>query len=221
MVMGRRFNFTSWACVLLITLLAPCAMAARADKALTTQPSADADTAALHAIWDTYERALRENNPDLLAPLLDAQFTGVTVAGDRVDSPQSLAEYWRKLRQLIGEQASHDVRVTMDEPITITGDLALMRGSMQEEVTRGSSKPLRYESQWTAVARKHDGQWKLLRLHSSMPAVDNPFVQALLDRTGLHTSLGAVVVGLGLGWAAHTVWSMIKWRRQARREGRR
>jgi ketosteroid isomerase-like protein len=121
------------------------------------------------------------------------------VTGDSVRGIEDLRAYWQKIKQLLGENGEYTASVNPDELSLISGDIALSKGSTQEVAVTGAGKRYEFSSQWTAVCRKEDGQWKLLRVQATMDPVSNVFVKAFLRRTAAGSGLAGAAVGLVAG----------------------
>ncbi len=175
-----------------------------------------ADHAALHQLRLTYERAVRDADPALLKPDLDSKFTAVMVTGDQVDTFASFQAYWERIQHLMGEGGQYHTTIHVAEPITIMDDMATAHGTTDDLVVTGDGEKYRFTSRWTAVCRKQGGKWKILRLHASMDALNNPFVQARVKGTAYLTGALAGLVGLIVGWLAHLVFTSLRRRRRGR-----
>ena len=183
--------------VLITALLFAVALPAAARP--STQAGREPDHEALRQLKAVYEQAAREGRPDLLEPHLDAQFTGVMVTGEQVDSFASLDSYWQGIRELMGAGGTYQTEVHVAERAIIGGDLAVARGTTDDVVVTGGGDEYRFSSRWTAVCRKRDGQWKLLRLHGSIDPIGNPFVEAQFTAALVATGSIAGVIGLVVG----------------------
>ena len=121
------------------------------------------------------------------------------VTSDAVKSYGELESFWNDMRKLLGEGGGYSMQATVDGHATISGDMAVAHGTAADRVVM-KGKTYEYPSQWTAVLRKQDGQWKLVRIHSSMAPISNPFVAAAVSGTKTVWGLGAGAAGLVLGW---------------------
>lgn len=159
----------------------------------------EADHEQLRALKGVYEQAVAAENVELLAPHLAAGFSGVMVTGDSVRSIDDLSAYWQKIKQLLGPGGTYAVTINPDELSLISGDIALSRGSTQELAVTDAGKRYEFSSQWTAVCRREEGQWKLLRVQATMDPVSNVFVKTFLTRTATTSGLVGAAIGLALG----------------------
>ena len=62
-----------------------------------------------------------------------------------------------------------------------------------------SGNEYRFTSHWTAVLRKVDGQWKIVRAHSSLDPFGNPMVVGEAKRKVMQIGIAAAAGGLLLG----------------------
>ena len=179
----------------------------------TASAQQEADHEQLRALKGVYEQAVASENVDLLQPHLAAGFSGVMVTGDSVRSIQDLRAYWQKIKQILGDGGKYTVTVNPDELSLISGDFALSKGSTQEVAITGAGKRYEFSSQWTAVCRKEDGQWKLLRVQATMDPVSNVFVKTFLSRTATTSALIGAALGIVLALLA--AWLLSRRRSRA------
>lgn len=158
---------------------------------------------ALRAMLPVYEQAANEGKLDALEPYLDDEFTGVMVTSNEVDSFQSLKEYWETIQGYLGESGSYRVKVNVAGPAALTPDVAVAHGTTEEEVVTSVGNRFNYTGQWTAVLRKRDGEWKILRIHGSMDPINNPFVSTMGSSMSIVYGLIGLAVGAIVGWIAH------------------
>ena len=178
------------------------------------------DQQLLRELISRYEETVNRTDPSALESDLDNEFTCVMITGDRIDGLESLGEYWRHVRSLIGEQGRYEVKVTVAEPIIIEGNVAVARGSTEDRAVTASGREYQFGSEWTAVCRRQNGQWKLLRLHGSMNPINNAFVAAasrgsMMFGGGLGGLLGLVFGALAMG-----LWIQRRIQRRGRERGR-
>lgn len=201
-----RHSLAAMVCLVLSSILSWM------NPALAQQPQPqEADHEQLRALKAVYERAVAEEKVDLLEPHLATGFSGVMVTGDSVRSMEDLRAYWQKIKQLLGENGKYTATVNPDELSLISGDIALSKGSTQELAVTSAGKRYEFSSQWTAVCRKENGQWKLLRVQATMDPVSNVFVKAFLSRTAVGSALAGAAAGLVVG--ALIAWTLLRRRR--------
>ena len=167
---------------------------------MSTVAQNDADVEALHQLGALYEQAMNDDKPDLLAPHLHEQFSGVMLTNEPVASLQELKDYWSKIKEVMGEDYKYAVTLK-PEPTVFFGDIALSQGNSDHRVTTRKHGEFQFSAQWTAISKKEDGKWKILRVQGSIDPIRNPFVVAALKtvawRVGIWSSLVALVVGIG------------------------
>lgn len=106
--------------------------------------------------------------------------TGVMVTGEPVAGLVGLEAYWNKIQGLIGPGGSYQVKVNVDKS-DLYGDLAVSSGTTDDTVRLASGKELRFNSLWTTISRKENGEWKLIRLQATMDPVENVFISMRLN----------------------------------------
>lgn len=177
---------------------------AEPEAAAAVDPAADetAAKAAEEAEWvkireleQIYENAVTNNKLNLLQPYISPYFTGVMVTGEEVKGFSGLDTYNKKMRALIGPGGSYTVDVSY-RPGLMGEDVALAYGQTVEKVRTGDNNHFEYTGYWTATLVKDGAGWKVLRIHSSMDSLTNPFVNAKVEQTKLWYGGGAGAGGL-------------------------
>lgn len=157
----------------------------------------EADKQALRDLKSTYEKAIAEKDLDLIKPHLADDFTAVMITADEVKDYDGIKAYWKKVEEFIGEDGTYTVSVEPDDTI-FEGNIAIAKGIAKEHVVR-SGKNIDLTSKWTAIARKEDKTWKLVRIQASIDPVKNPIVTTLNKGILWITGAVAAVVGLLVG----------------------
>lgn len=152
------------------------------------------DHAALREIKSAYEEAVNSGHPEKIAHHLAGNVTAVMVTGEEVQGTAGLDAYWKKVRGLIGEGGTYRVEVLTDKT-EFAGDLAFSRGRTHESVALANGKTFKFEALWSTVCQKQDGQWKVLRMHSTIDPINNPFVLARLTATKWSYGLLGLILG--------------------------
>src|SRR6185436_11014360 len=111
-----------------------------------------------------------------------------------------MKEYWKKIKDLMGPGGRYTVTLE-PELSTLLGDVALARGTTTDVVVTDRGE-YRFKSQWTAVCRRVDGAWKILRVQGSMDPVGNPFVKKLVTTSAAWSGGGGGGLGLLVGLVA-------------------
>jgi ketosteroid isomerase-like protein len=120
-----------------------------------------------------------------MAPYIGADATGVMVTGEEVKGMDGLKTYWEKIQNLIGPGGNYHVTVNLDKTDLYHDDLAVSRGSTDDTVHLGNGKDLHFNSLWTAICHKEDGNWKVIRMEAAMDPVNNVFVALQLAKARL------------------------------------
>lgn len=164
-----------------------------------------ADRTALRAIRQSYEEVV--NNPKSGYTVLEKHFvpetTAVLVTDHEIASFREFTEYFAKIRTMIGEGGSYTVKTKVDKT-ELYGDLAVSRGTTEDLVVTDEKKEFKFRSHWTAVCRRIDGDWKIIRLHASMDPLENDFIRAKVAGTGKFYGItgfiaGALIATIGFG----------------------
>jgi ketosteroid isomerase-like protein len=163
----------------------------RADEA--------ADHAALRGLVEKYEQTIEKKDTAILEPFLASDFSGVMVTGEEVKNYKTLQEYWQKIQAQIGDKGNYRVKINIPEPASITGNLAYAYGTSEDVVTTSAGKTYPFQGKWTAVCRKEGEQWKLVRIHGSMDAIQNSFVTAMVSAASWTSGIVGALVGFVLG----------------------
>lgn len=87
------------------------------------------------------------------------------------------AGFREKVTGFIGKGGTHTVSIEPDDTI-FEGNIAIAKGIANEPVVR-NGRIIDLVSKWTAIARKEEGKWKLVRLQATIDPVTNPIVTAL------------------------------------------
>ena len=83
--------------------------------------------------------------------------------------------------------------------LEIYGDFAITRGDSENHLVNSVGKEFHFTSHWTAVCRKIDGQWKIVRAHSSLDPFGNPMLIDGVTKRIVLTTVIAAVGGLIIG----------------------
>jgi ketosteroid isomerase-like protein len=186
---------------ILIAGMSVCLFGQTAAAQPAAEDEAEADHQALRELKAVFEKAASENNLDLLKPYISENFSAVTYTDREFTDFEAFKARWQKTRDEIVGDGSYKVTL-LPERSEIYGDFAITRGDSDNVLVNGAGKEFRFTSHWTAVCRKMDGQWKIVRAHSSLDPFGNPM---LVDgvRTKIWQTAGiAAVAGLLVGGVA-------------------
>jgi ketosteroid isomerase-like protein len=184
-------------------IAASTTLACLVAHAAQAQPGADdaaaeADHQGLRELKAVFEQAASENNLDLLRPYVNDAFSAVTYTDREFTDFEAFKARWQKTRDEIVGTGSYKVTL-LPERSELYGDFAICRGDSDNVLVNSEGKEFKFTSHWTAVCRKVDGQWKILRAHSSLDPFGNPMlvdgVTSRIVQTAAMAALGGILVG--------------------------
>ncbi|MCX6938811.1 MAG: DUF4440 domain-containing protein [Verrucomicrobia bacterium] len=159
-------------------------------------PPADVLHEELRALKTTYETAIASGDLAPLAPLFDAGSSGVTVDNQ---SFRTFAELQAIYDRFHADFPGVVYRIKLAaEPSLLSGDLAVAHGTAEEFVKTAAGE-FTYTSTWTAVLRRTDAGWKLVRSQVTMDPFRNSIVAFLQKKAVLTYVLTALAAGVALG----------------------
>lgn len=151
----------------------------------------------LRALRGVYETAINTGNLTPLAPLFTAETSGVVVNNQTFTSLAELKAIYEKFHASFPGVV---YTIKMDAaPTQIYGDIAVAHGTCEENA-KMSVGHFGYKSHWTAVLRRSDGQWKLIRSQFTMDPFGNSIVEYFVRQAKLWFGIGGVLVGLAAGF---------------------
>src|SRR5688500_5862629 len=175
--------------------------AARGQEA-TAQPADDeADHAALREYKTLFEKAASENKLDLMKPILHEPFSVVTYTNREFTDFEAFKDRWQQTRDETVGSGSYKVTL-LPERSEIYGDMAIAHGDSENVLVTAAGTEHKFSSHWTAVLRKVDGEWKIVRAHSSIDPFGNPMLVAGVKQKLIQVGLAAGAGGLVLGAVA-------------------
>jgi ketosteroid isomerase-like protein len=183
--------------VALLLIAAHASAQQPADPADPTQGN-EADHAALREYKALFEKAASSGELDLLRPMLHQPFSVVTYTDREFTDFEAFKARWLKTRAEIVGDGSYKVTLR-PERSEIYGDMAIARGDSDNILVTAAGNEYRFTSRWTAVFRKQDGTWKVVRVHSSLDPFGNPIVLGEAKRRITQVGLAAGIGGLALG----------------------
>lgn len=157
-------------------LLFPLFLAALLPLAASAQDAPDAAT--LGKLADAYEQAIRSGDVSKtgIRQSLARDFSAALPTGQIVKNYGELTKAENALRTLVGRGAVYGtVDVALDPKIEASGDLAVFSGRTENAATAQGGKSRAFTTFWTAVARREEGQWKLVRHQAVMDPASNPW----------------------------------------------
>jgi ketosteroid isomerase-like protein len=154
----------------------------------------DADRTALRMIRTNYVEAVNSGDLSKIKNDLSQEVTGVMVTGKAVEGYDGLVSYWKEVQDLIGTGGTYHVTVNVDKT-DLFGDVSVSRGTTEETVRLASGKELDFSAFWTAVCRKEDGTWKVVRMQATLNPIDNVFVTLQLKKAKLIYGIVGFIAG--------------------------
>ena len=175
-----------------------------AGQDATTRSDREDDRAKLRALKPVFEKAASENQIDLLKPHLHDPFSAVTYTNREFTDFETFKARWQKTRdEVVGPRGSYKVTLR-HEPAVFFDDVAVVRGDSDNFLVTSDGNEYRFNSHWTGVCRKVDGEWKILRMHFSLDPFGNPMVVGAVKRrltqVGIATAAGGLIVGALVAW---------------------
>lgn len=190
-------KLTLWAALVLIT-----------SPIEAASPAPD-DVRALNQVVNAYEAAIRSGDVSKsgIRQSLASGFTAVMPSGQLIGSYGELSKAENALRTLVGRGARYDTtEVVVDPVMEVSGDLAVFTGRTLNRATAQAGKSLAFTTHWSAVAKKENGAWRLLRHQAVMDPSTNPWNhdQSTGTRWGLAMTAGLIggLLGAVIGFAA-------------------
>jgi ketosteroid isomerase-like protein len=171
---------------------------------LFAQDEREPDREALRELKALFEKAAAENQLDPLKEHLHEPFSVVTYTDREFTDFEAFKARWNKTRaEVVGEGGSYKVTLK-PEPTEFFGDIAVARGDSDNELVTASGTKYEFTSHWTIVLRKVDGNWKIVRVHSSIDPFGNPMVvgevSKKLMQVGIAAAVGGLLVGAAIAW---------------------
>lgn len=156
----------------------------------------------LRKLKTVYENAISTGDLSPLEGLFTPETSGVVVDNQTYKSFAELKTIYDRFHASFPNLV---YRVKLDaQPSLLFGDVAVARGTCNEYVKTDRGE-FTYTSNWTAVVRRVDGQWKLVRSQVTMDPFRNSIVAYFLTKTKLYYGAGGGGLGLLAGWVAARV----------------
>lgn len=153
----------------------------------------------LQALKAIVEKAM--SNDDMihtLEPYVAEDFSIVTFTSRQFDDFEIFTREWNKSRKIFLQGGTFTVEIK-PEPTVFDGNIAICRGDSTNVIVSGNGTRHEFSSPWTAVCRKENGKWLLVRAHSSIDPFSNPVLDAnirwYLWLVGALAAVGGIVLG--------------------------
>jgi ketosteroid isomerase-like protein len=202
---NRRFSLiaATIAATCLLTLGGIQQVVAQAPTPPPAPPPSAAlpDEEALHqelrGLKKIYEDAVNSGNLAPLAPAFGPQTSGVVATNEEFHTLDEMQQIFDKFKNTLGP--AYVYRVTLNpERSLIYGDIAVARGTSDEYV-KSNGREFTLTTRWTAVLRRENGQWHLLRSQVSMDPFHNSVTDFFFASVKKIYGSGGLAIGLVVG----------------------
>jgi ketosteroid isomerase-like protein len=179
------------------------AMAQSAAPTSTTPPPASAlpDEETMHqelrGLKKTYEDAVNSGNLAPLAPAFGPQTSGVVATNEEFHTLAEMQQIFDNFKNTLGPGYIYRVTVHPERSL-IYGDIAVARGTSDEYV-KSKGHEFNLTTRWTAVLRRENGQWHLIRSQVSMDPFHNSVTDYFFASVKKVYGGGGLAIGLVLG----------------------
>ena len=160
----------------------------------------------LRAVLRQVVGAINSGKFDDMLPVLDERIAATSVTQEIMSNRADVSGYFREWFGPTGYMKSLDMKMQADALTELSPDKTwgLVRGSAIENYEAKDGDRFEFKTRWTAVMTKGgDGRWRLRAIHFGTNHLDNPVltkVQGKLTRIAIGATVGALLVGLLLGW---------------------
>ena len=180
-----------WVCSICVILLTTVSIFAQEN-------SQEADHNALRGLKTIFEKAVNLNQIELIEPYLDKDFSVVTFTDREFTNFEKFKTRWEKTRKEMLQGGSYSIKLL---PIRsqIIGNIAIAKGDSENVMVTGDGEEFKFTSHWTAICKKTDGEWKILRGHNSLDPFANPMLKSGVKKIVIKMGAGAAVAGLTIG----------------------
>lgn len=163
------------------------------------EASEDKEREKLRALQTIYENAVKTNKMELLKPYLDEDFSFVTMTNKEFTDFDIFVAQWKKTREELLKGGSYEVSLEPD-PTRFVGDVAIAKGTSTSDLVTGQGKKFQFSERWTVICQKKSGEWKILKIHSSIDPFKNPFMVDQVKKLVSKAIFIALAIGGLLGW---------------------
>ena len=153
----------------------------------------------LRQLKTLYETAINTGDLAPLEALFTPESSGVVVDNQPYRSFAELKAIYDRFHATFPNVV---YRVKLDPQLSqLFGDIAVASGSCEEYVKTAAGE-FTYTSTWTAVLRKTNGQWKLVRSQVTMDPFSNSIVRHFQAKSKQMYGGGGLLLGLLVGFVA-------------------
>jgi ketosteroid isomerase-like protein len=188
--------------LLAISSLQPlCAQAAASPPTAPAATSALPDEESLHqelrGLKKAYEDAVNSGNLAPLAPVFGPQSSGVVATNEEFHTLAEMQAIFDRFKNSLGPDYIYRVKLNPERSL-IYGDIAVARGTSDEYV-KSNGHEFNLTTRWTAVLRRENGQWHLLRSQVSMDPFHNSVTDHFFASVKRIYGGGGLAIGAVLG----------------------
>jgi ketosteroid isomerase-like protein len=152
----------------------------------------------LRGMKKIYEDAVNSGDLKTLAPVFGPQTSGVVATNEEFHTLDEMQEIFNRFKNSLGP--GYTYRVTLNpERSLIYGDIAVCRGTSDEYVKISNGHEFNLTTRWTAVLRRENGQWHLLRSQVSMDPFHNSVTEYFFASVKKIYGGGGLAIGLVAG----------------------
>lgn len=204
---GPRF-VNSLLCAMILFVTQPnWALAQEAPNTQVPSPSTGTDSddsrqddrRQLLELKTLVEKAM--SNDDMihtLEPHVAADFSIVTFTSRQFDDFEVFVREWNISRTKFLQGGTFTVKID-PKPAIFSDTIAICRGDSTNTLKTDNGTQYEFSSPWTAVCRKENGKWMLVRAHSSIDPFSNPILNSNIRWYLWLVGILATVAGLILG----------------------
>jgi hypothetical protein len=161
-------------------------------------PDEEAFHQELRGMKKIYEDAVNSGDLKTLAPVFGPQTSGVVATNEEFHTLDEMQQIFDRFKSTLGP--GYIYRVTLNpERSLIYDDIAVARGTSDEYVKISNGHEFNLTTRWTAVLRRENGQWHLLRSQVSMDPFHNPVNEYFFASVKKIYGGGGLAIGLIAG----------------------
>ncbi len=184
-------------CRTLFFLAAIAAIAERSAFAADADPYAEDRKQLLHLMTEV-ENGINDQNIDRMLAQMDDNATVTWLNAEVSRGKADIKAYYQ--RMVGGEGAilkKYLTKARLGAPAKFYGDIAVADGTTADEFFPWKRGVFKFNSNWSGIMARVDGQWKLLSLHLSTNVFNNPLLDEYKEMLW-YIGVGAFGAGLVL-----------------------
>ena len=186
-----------------LILLTPALAQNSPPPTATSLPDEETLHQELRGLKKIYEDAINSGDLKAMAPIFGSKTSGVVATNEEFHTLDEMQQIFDRFKNNLGP--GYVYRVTLNpERSLIFGDIAVCLGTSDEYIKSGAGNEFKLQTRWTAVLRREEGRWHLLRSQVSMDpfhnsVTDHFFASARNLYGGGGLAIG-LLAGLGIGY---------------------